>query len=407
MKNPKRDAKMLLIPFMLLVTMLTIFSVSLISIYLLNKIGQNDPLSTAAKKQVITNRYDPLSQDPLFNKSEIEIMSMIEEMTLEQKVGQLFIGGSSKEDMLNEQLALVRDQHFGGIILFRVNVTDSAKRVLTMETIRQANSALPISPFIAIDEEGGEVTRLYGQLIQQTPQHLINSPSLAYETSLGRGRELIQMGMNMNLAPVMDYATNSESALYKRTFRGEREAIALLSENMLRGYKDAGIIAVPKHFPGHPDNNIDSHTALSEVGVTREQFDSFAGQFKSLIEKESPVAIMTAHVKFPAIDPVSPTTLSHPILTGILRNDYQYNGLIITDDMNMGAIKNFVPLEEGVIRAIEAGADMVVIVTLPKYQLSAYNALLEAVRSGRISEERIDESLMRILKVKKAYGILP
>lgn len=406
MKKPKKNANMLLIPFILIVMMLSIFSLSLSCVYLLNNISQIDPISIIAKKQIITDKNDPLSEDTLLTKSELEIMSIIDGMTLEHKVGQLFIGGSSKEDMLNDQLALVRDQHFGGIILFRVNVADSAKRVLTIDTIRQTESTLPVSPFIAIDEEGGEVTRLYGQISEQRPQYLISTEMGAYESALERGRELIQMGINMNLAPVMDYSSNSETALYKRTFRGNRENIVLLSENMLRGYKDAGIIAVPKHFPGHPDNSIDSHTALPEVGVPREQFDEFAGQFKSLIEKDTPVALMTAHVKFPAIDPASPTTLSHPILTGILRNDYKYNGLIITDDMNMGAIKNFVPLEEGVIRAIEAGADMVIIVTLPKYQLSAYNALLEAVRSGRISEERIDESLMRILKVKKEYGIV-
>jgi beta-N-acetylhexosaminidase len=216
---------------------------------------------------------------------------------------------------------------------------------------------------------------------------------------LARGKELHAKGINVNFSPVLEYITNPASFLYYRVFRGSKENVTTYGENMVRGYQDAGIVATVKHFPGHDDTSVDSHKNLPISTIDKKGLPEHMSIFKAVIEKEKPLMVMTAHVLFPKIDPVYPATLS-PIFIKMLREDYSYDGIIITDDMNMGAITKSFGVEKSAIQAINAGNDILLYVAPTETINRAYTAVLNAVRDGHISEERIDSSVYRVLNLK-------
>lgn len=282
-----------------------------------------------------------------------------------------------------------------------INVTDTLKTKESIDKINKAQDSDLPPILIAIDEEGGSVSRLWGQLTDQSAQPDLNTEKLANDTAYRRGTELHDMGINVNFAPVVDYIPDQGSFLYDRVFRGDRDQIAKLGSAMVRGYRDAGIIAVPKHFPGHPSTPIDSHNALPTCDISTSQMDEYTSQFRYMIDTSAPVMIMTGHVLFPNIDDQNLSTLSPIWIDEYLRGDLGYQGVVITDGMMMGAITDGHTFEGNIINAVKAGNDILLYVTEPRYQADAYKILLNSVRNGTISEDRIDESVYRILQMKK------
>lgn len=334
-------------------------------------------------------------------------------MSLEEKVGQMFIVGFEPSELgkseLNTQVkSLIRDYHVGGVILFERNI-ENPKQVghLTNLLQRYSLSTSPGIPLvIAIDQEGGPVAR-FKEGVTQFPSNMAlgasRDPSLAYEAAQITGKELRAMGINMNMAPVLDVNNNPANPVIGiRSFAEDPEITAAFAVSTIQGYRAGHVLSVGKHFPGHGDTSVDSHVDLPTVDHDRKRLNSVElVPFRAAIA-EGIDAIMTAHVTFPAIDPTPglPATLSKRVLTGLLRQELGYTGVIMTDDMEMGAIADRFGTEEAAIRAVDAGADMILISHTFSVQSKSIEAVIRAVKSGVLSETRIDQSVRRILMMK-------
>lgn len=337
---------------------------------------------------------------PIINKNKNEIQIKIDSMTIEEKVGQLFLVGIFTGDSNATLEKLIIDKKIGSVILMNQNIKN--KKVLDITKYLQGVASSTYQPplLISVDQEGGIVSRIRDSDSNLTSEPEIKDSTQAYNVALDRGKELHSKGINVNFAPVLEYITNPDSFLYYRVFRGSKENVATYGENMVQGYQDAGIAATVKHFPGHDDTSVDSHKNLPISTINKEDLPEYTSIFKTVIEKEKPSMVMMAHVLFPEIDPVYPATLS-PIFIKVLREDYGYDGIIITDDMNMGAITKSFGIEKSSIQAINAGNDILLYVAPIETINRAYMAVLDAVQNGYISEERIDSSVYRVLNLKE------
>lgn len=353
---------------------------------------------------------------PLQQKDSDRVEEMLQEMTLEEKVGQVFIvafrkgiGGKPLQQMEGMVENAVLQFHPGGIILFSENI-DSISQTSKLIKDMQALSTIPL--FIAVDEEGGMVSRLNTSSRMHATKLPGNwelgkteDPVLAYRTGELLGKELASLGFNMNFAPVADVNTNPKNPVIgKRAFGSEPEKVAVMVEAMVLGLQDQGVCSVLKHFPGHGDTSTDTHTGETVIQHDRERLDQVEFVPFQYGIRAGAAGIMTAHIQMPSITQGQlPATFSKDILTGILREDLEYPGLIITDALEMGAIRKYWKSGEAAVKAFEAGAD---ILLMPQSFQEAYQGLLDAVRQGRIKESRLDESVRRILQTKLERGIL-
>lgn len=344
------------------------------------------------------------------------INSLVASMTLEEKIGQLFIVAFRKDEKGNNLYTM--DEHvknqiekfkIGGVILFSENIST---REQTSNLIKSMQSVSKIPLFISVDEEGGRISRLgnnpeMGVTKLPSAKEIgdTNDPDFAYRLGKKLGSELLSFGFNMNFAPVADVNTNPKNPVIgDRAFSSDPKIAGIMVEQFVKGMQEENISSVLKHFPGHGDASKDSHkgAVVIEHGIERLKGIEFV-PFKKGISAGAD-AIMTAHIILPEIEPDNlPATLSNKILTDLLRKELHYDGLIITDALEMQAIKKHWPCDKASIMAFKAGAD---ILLMPDSLEKAYNAILNAAVNGDITEDRIDKSVYRILKVKYKRGVL-
>lgn len=328
-------------------------------------------------------------------------------MTVEEKVGQTMIwtfAGTSFSPQIRDMLQAYRP---GALIAFSRNIKSPQQIArFNFEAQRFAASKLKSPLFLMIDQEGGSVTRVkirtplpsalaLGQL--QNAQFI---ESFA-ETS---GELLATLGFNVNLAPVMDISQpNSDSFISNRSFGSNPEEVSDLSMAYARGLSAAGLIPSAKHFPGHGGLVADSHIRTPTKLSSLEELESRdLIPFKEFIGASFPRAIMTAHLALPNVDATgTPATYSFKIIHDLLREKYGYQGLVMTDDLEMGGASVSQDIGERTVRAFLAGNDMLMLAGPPKNQRKAFQAMVAAVKSGRISEDRLNESVARILETKK------
>lgn len=333
---------------------------------------------------------------------------IIHEMTLEEKVGQLFQVGFLETEVTSEITELIEQYHIGGVIYFRRNIS-SLEQVTQLsnqlqEIALKKERGIPL--IISTDQEGGIVTRLTGgtHLPGNMALGATNDLELAKQAGQTVARELLATGINMNLAPALDVNNNPANPIIGvRSFGEDPQQVAQFGRAFIEGMQGEDLIACGKHFPGHGDTDTDSHLDLPVIkhDLQRLQEVEFY-PFKEAI-KGGVDCIMAAHIYFPTIEPRAgiPATLSSAVLTDLLREELGYNGLIITDCMEMDAVVKTFGTVEGAVMTIEAGGDMVLISHTFEKQKQAIQAVLAAVRSGRISEERLDQSVRRILTLKE------
>jgi len=345
---------------------------------------------------------------------------LLGKMTLEEKVGQVFLvffTGPSLSPMLKETI----DQyHVGGLLLFNVagNIESPVQvgRMINEAQREATSSGARIPLFIAVDQEGGPVVRLTeGATVFPSNMAVGASDSLdnaRLEAEVVAG-ELKAVGVNLNLAPVLDVNSNPNNPVIGlRSYGSSPERVAELGSAAIRAYAMNGIIATAKHFPGHGDTSVDSHVGLPVVShdLAHLQANELL-PFRAAIAAGVP-AIMTAHVEVPALEPTPglPATLSSRVLSGLLRQEMGFQGLVITDSMTMGAVVTQYGIQQATVLAFQAGADVLAFGADPGHtpaeQRAAQQGLLNAVRSGTISEQRLDESVRRILLTKARYGVL-
>lgn len=333
------------------------------------------------------------------------IKDRLDNMTLEEKVGQMFLVGIYTSDSRVVLTKLITEQKVGSVILMGQNIKGMKVSDVTSNLQSVASSTHQPPLLISIDQEGGTISRIKDTDSDLTSQTEIKTSEQAYNVALARGQELHQKGVNVNFSPVVEYISSSTSFLYNRVFRGDKNQTISLGSAMVKGYQDAEIAATIKHFPGHDDESSDSHKGLPVSRIDLNKINEHARPFREIINNSNPPIVMTAHVLFPMIDPDFPATLS-PTIIDILRHDYAYNGVIITDDMNMGAIAKNFEVDESAVQAIMAGNDVLLYVATPEIIIASYNAVIKAVNSGKIPENRINESVYRILKLKEKVASL-
>ncbi|MBT2224661.1 beta-N-acetylhexosaminidase [Nonomuraea sp. NEAU-A123] len=348
-----------------------------------------------------------------------DLRLVVSKMSVEEKVGQLFMPvlyGTAPGTVSGENQArygaqtpakVVARYHLGGVILFPANIKSVDQVVNLTNGLQQASKRVPL--LIGTDQENGLVSRM-GALMTDFPGASevgsTKDTALARAVAKATGEELRAVGVNLDFAPVADVNVDPRNPVIgKRAFGDQPGEVAKMVAASVKGFRDAKVAATAKHFPGHGDTNIDSHTGLPVIKHTKEQWERIdAPPFKAAIAAGVD-AVMSAHIVFPKLDPSrDPATLSKPILTGLLRNKLGFQGVISTDALNMEGVRKKYNDAEIPVRAIQAGADLLLMpYDLPK----AYNGVLAAVKSGKISQQRLDESVTRLLKLKQARGLLP
>lgn len=306
----------------------------------------------------------------------------------------------------------------GGIILLGRNVVSPSQlRDLTEDLQRAAHERSGQYLFISTDQEGGNVQRLLDGFTRIPSAAAMGARGPAYARSVAgvAGAELAAVGVNMDLAPVLDVNDNPQNPVIgPRAFGTTPDVVVASALAFMDGLRGAGVVAVGKHFPGHGNTDTDSHLALPVVRKTREQLEmTELVPFRAAAAANIP-ALMVAHVAYPALDPsLGPATTSSRIMTDLLRGEMGFAGLVLTDDMGMAGISAGLGPEEAAVQAFLAGADMLICVrsTLqpsscpPEQAARMRNGLMAAVEDGRISEARLAASVARIKALKHAYGV--
>lgn len=345
------------------------------------------------------------------NNNEIEevdkIKDKVESMSLEEKIGQLFIVGFEGEEINDEIVDLVKNQKVGGLIYFSRNIVDSNQIINLNNEIKAIEKDIPL--FISVDEEGGVVSRVPEEFVKLPSSGYIgqfNDENLSYNVGKIIAKELNSLGFNMDFAPVLDIDSNpNNTVIGERAFGNNSEIVSRLGIKTMEGIKDGKIIPVVKHFPGHGDTDVDSHYGLPIVKKTLEELENLEFiPFKNAIDNGADV-VMISSIILESIDNEYPATMSKKVTTDILRDSLGFDGVIATDDMTMGAIVDNYNLADAVIMSINAGSDLVLVCHGYDDIINSIVAVKDAVNSKIISEEKIDESVYRILKLKDKYNV--
>lgn len=334
-------------------------------------------------------------------------------MTLREKIGQKLMAGLPGLEITDEFRALVREHKVGNVILFKWNMRDreQVKRLCAdIQALVTAETGHPA--LIAVDQEGGCVTRLPEDCANVPGQMALaaaGGPEMAEQAALLTAGELRALGINFDLAPVADVNSNPDNPIIgARSFGDSPETVAAYACAALRGYARGGVLSAAKHFPGHGDAAQDSHVSLPSVDKTLDELEQTELiPFRAMIEAGCP-AVLTAHILFPRLEPGSiPATMSRRIVTGLLRGWLEFDGLVLTDCMEMDAIGRYYGTVAGCVQAMTAGVDIVLCSHTNALAAQAAQAMEDKARSGSLSLMELDASVERILRAKERYALPP
>lgn len=342
------------------------------------------------------------------------IENRIASMSLEQKVAQMFVMSFFGTELNFAVDELLSDWQVGAVVLLPSNLDNPQQITRLTNDIQQTlldNNGFPA--FISVDQEGGIIAHLEDGFTTWAVPSLLTATQntdLAYQFGQALADEMLAVGINMNLAPVADLQTNLDNPIIgRRSFGNDPYLVAPIIFAVVEGMQANGVLATVKHFPGHGDTVSDSHIELPILPFTEDDLLQ-----RELIPFQSAIdanvgAVMVAHIYFPQIDSEEnlPSSFSNTIINGLLRDEMGYEGLVITDALDMDAIDTIYSPSNAAIRAIQAGNDLILLGAhiSPDNQAIAMQAVIDAVRAGEISESRIDESVLRILTAKERMNL--
>lgn len=375
-----------------------IIIVIMIIIIILGILLNNKNIFSNVEESKSAQEEIPIAQQNLTIDEKVD--KIVASMSKTEKIGQMVMIGIQGTKVDDDSLYMLNQYHMGGVILFDRNM-ESPEQVkqLTSDLQAQSNEKVPL--FIGIDEEGGDVVRMAEKLTPPPSQKEIGATGdieQAKTWAIKTAKSLKDMGINVNFAPVADVGSND-----KRSYSTDANTVIDFVRAATKGYQQENIIYSLKHFPGIGKGRVDSHVDSSSIDVTKEiLMAEDIIPFKTIIDENGPndYFILVSHLKYPALDEEYPASLSSKIMTDLLRNELGYKGIIITDDMEMGAVANHNDFRSIGVNAVKAGADIVLVCHEYEHQQEVYLGLLDAVNNGEISQERIDESIKRIIKVK-------
>ncbi len=326
-------------------------------------------------------------------------------MTLREQIGQLFMMGFAGTTVSKDLASFLKTYTPGGVIVFRRNLESVQQMVDLTNGLQNLSPASPL--LIAIDQEGGRVSRLPAEFTIFPPCGQLgrcNSSELAYSAAATIAKELRAVGINMNMAPVLDVNSNPDNPVIgDRAFGATPEIVGEMSLATIGGLQDNRVVACGKHFPGHGDTATDSHKELPVVdaGIQRLRDTEFP-PFQQAI-RHGVASLMTAHVLYRALDSDAPATLSSAVIQRLLREEFRYDGVVFTDDLEMHAIIDHDGIGEAAVRSFIAGCDVLLICKDQDRVLTAMQAMERAVQDGRITQERLAQSLARVARLKARY----
>lgn len=334
-------------------------------------------------------------------------------MTVEEKVGQLLIGGFEGTEIGDQATRLVQEYQVGGLILYGRNIAGAGQLVTLTNGLKALNGdGIPL--FLSIDQEGGGVDRMPPE-VRRTPGAYCVGQTGSVPAAQSYGdvlaAECAAFGLNLDFAPVLDVWSNpGNTVIGQRAFSADARTVAGLGPAAARRMMDQGVIPAVKHFPGHGDTAVDSHVGLPVVDKSPEELEEtelipFRAAIQSAGTDGQVPAVMVAHILLTQLDPERPASLSPAVVTGLLREELGFAGAVLTDDLTMGAVTQSYGLGEAAVLAVEAGCDILLVCHGPDSVPAVRTALLEAAASGRITAERLDESVYRILRLKTEYAL--
>lgn len=362
--------------------------------------GLHNPFTS--KAEPVT--YESVAQSELSPEEKVD--KLVANMSDADKVGQLLMIGIHGKTLNDDAKFMLNEYRVGGIILFDRNMEFKEQVKSLITDINKTGKSAGLTPlFIGIDQEGGAVARMEDQLIKVPPAEEVGKESVEQAASLAKqvGTELKDLGFNINFAPVADLGLT-----YGRSFSTNPDEVVRYASAVGKAYDEAGLWYSYKHFPGIGKTDVDLHADTSVVPVSKETLlNEDTKVFVDLIKqsKLNTYAIMVSHAMYPQIDPGHPSSLSKAIITDWLRKDMGYNGVVVTDDMDMGALAKHYTFGDMAVQSILAGSDILLVCHEYEHMQEAYNGLMKAVKDGRISKDRLDESVKRILLMKMSRGI--
>ncbi len=364
-----------------------------------------EPVSTptAASTPVPTPSPTPVptpTPDPIREK--------IAQMSDEELIGQMvMIGFTGTSDMDEDSIALMEKYAIGNVLLFGWNTETFAQTDKLIDAMNSHNpSDIPL--LVGIDLEGGEVVRFIGQwnppLLSAQTLGSRNDAQLTHDEYQRIGEQLKDIGIDIDFAPVLDIAPDpSATFLGTRMFGGDPDIVGPLVQQAVAGLHDSGVASLGKHFPGHGDTADDSHQTLPVINYTMDEMESYSlVPFQAAIDAGVD-AMLVAHLSYPNVDNQYITSVSPTVITGLLRQQMGFDGVVFSDDMRMQGLRSRYSVGEGAVLHILAGGDVVLIGKYPDLQKQVLDALIAAVKDGTISRERLEESVYRILSMKAEY----
>ena len=357
---------------------------------------------------IISEENNSMIEENENNKGD-DFQEIVNSMTLDEKIGQLLIVGFEGTYVDENITDLIKNKYLGGVIFFGNNVESLSGVISLTNELKVLNSENKVPLFISVDEEGGLVSRVPNEFVKIPSSEYIGSfdnEDKCYELGSLIAEELKVMGYNMDYAPVLDILSNNNNTVIgNRAFGKNAEVVSRLAINTMKGIQDNEVISVVKHFPGHGDTTVDSHYGLPLVEKTLDELKELEFiPFENAI-KNGANAIMVSHILLENVDSDNPASMSKKIVSDILRNDMNFKGVVITDDMTMGAIVENYDIGEAAVKSINAGTDIVLVCHGYDNELKVLNSIKKAVNNGTVSEERLNESVYRIVSLKKKYNL--
>jgi len=331
----------------------------------------------------------------------------VQQMTLDEEIGQMLVGAFYGGSYSNDLQAMVVNDHVGSVILYGGNIQSMAQTE-AMDAAIQAHAEIPL--FISSDQEGGTVNRLLSITGYRPSAEEIaatNDPNRAYQQGVDDGKILAQLGINLNLAPVVDVQTISDSAsvLSTRMFGTTPDKVTAFAGAYLEGMQSQNVIGCVKHWPGLGWSSVDPHDSLPIFSRSKADLNSIDfAPYRALIAKGDVDMVMVTHELVPAYDPTMPSSLSPILIDQVLRGELGYQGVVVTDGLHMGALARWTTAQIAVL-AVQAGNDMLLSFTVDEIP-GIIAALHQAVTDGQITKARIDQSVQRILALKARYGLI-
>jgi beta-N-acetylhexosaminidase len=364
----------------------------------------SEPEQSTAKESATNKPEKGATKVSATNEPEQSTSRKVSQLSLEEAVGQMFVVGvgGTEPDYYIEKM--IRERNIGGIILHDYNMQSKEQTQAMVSELQKLSikTSRCIPLIVAVDQEGGRVSSA-PWVTYHPPAAAVGQsgdPAQAQRIAEEIGRQLDAVGVNTDLAPVVD--TGFGAAIGDRSFATDPHLVSKMGAAAVRGFEAVGIISTAKHFPNHGAAKVDSHTGLPVVDHDMQTVLSYdLPPFKQAVKAGVPT-VMGGHLLYPAIDPERPASLS-PNAIKLLRQEVGFEGVIITDDLAMEGAKQGGTVAQAALKAVSAGADMLIISSPPQEQVDAYAAVVQGVKQGRISQDQINDSVDRILKLKQQY----